>query len=245
MTLSDRAYSALRHDIVRGDWRPGEALRMAVLSKQYKMGLSPIREALNRLQSENLVVLAPLKGFSVAPLSLEEMWDVINLRILVECEALRISIEQGGDDWQSGIVSTLHSLTLQSARAEKGGDDELWELEARHFAFHRALISACGSKRVLGLSERLYVDCERYRIPILRYKEAGSKRDIQAEHSELADAVLAKDAARACELLALHYRRTAEAIQHRAAIDGIQRLTEVPGSKSRPASKRKVTAVVA
>lgn len=241
-TLAQKAYLALRHDIVRGEWKPGEALRMGILSKRYDMGLSPIREALSRLQSENLVVLAPLKGFSVARLSLEEMWDVVNLRILIECEALRNAIAKGGDDWQSAIVSSLHSLSLQSVRSKSGNEEDLWELEARHLAFHSALISACGSRRTLELFGRLYVESERYRIPIMMGTTAKPSRDIHAEHTEIAQAALAKDTQLACRLLAQHYQRTAEAIQHHAAADGIQRLGASPSRKLKRANKRKAAA---
>jgi GntR family transcriptional regulator, carbon starvation induced regulator len=73
ITLAEKAYDALRYDIVTGDLKPGQPLRMAQLAARYDMGFSPLREALNRLQAERLVTSVALKGFSVAPLSLDEM----------------------------------------------------------------------------------------------------------------------------------------------------------------------------
>ena len=52
---------------------PGSPLRLADLSARYDMGFSPLREALNRLQAERLVIAEALRGFRVAPLSLDEM----------------------------------------------------------------------------------------------------------------------------------------------------------------------------
>ncbi len=217
-TLTEKAYEALRHDIVRGKWSSGQQLRMAELSEHYGMGFSPLREALSRLQAEGLTILAPLRGFSVATLSVPEMWDAVNLRILVECEALRHSIAQGDDSWEAGIVSSLHALTRQYERLNSHAGDGLWELENRHHAFHRQLISACGSPRMLGLFERLYVDTERYRIPILLRSTPRRGRDVQREHSEIAEAVLARNATLASRRLTEHYQLTARNIEEQTQV---------------------------
>jgi DNA-binding GntR family transcriptional regulator len=131
MTLAEKAYDSLRRDIVTGQLKPGAPLRMAQLSQRYEMGFSPLREALNRLQAERLVTSVALKGFSVAPLSMEEMWDATNTRILIEQRALRLSIEQGGDEWEAGIVGSLHALLLQAARGS-ATEAEARALEARY-----------------------------------------------------------------------------------------------------------------
>ena len=113
MTLSEKAYAALRQDIIRGAQASGKPLRMAELSSRYDMGFSPLREALNRLQSERLVVAEALRGFKVAPLSLAEMQDAIGARILIEGDALRAAIRDGDDNWAAGIVAALYALQLQ------------------------------------------------------------------------------------------------------------------------------------
>lgn len=212
-TLTEKAYEALRQDIVRGTLKPGQQLRMAELSAQYQMGFSPLREALSRLQAEGLTVLAPLRGFTVATLSISEMWDTINLRILIECEALKLSMQHGGDDWEAGIVSTLHALMLQYERQSGVDNFAVWELESRHHAFHMQLVSACGSPRMLKLIEQLYVDTERYRIPILLQSTPHRGRNIQEEHSDIAEAVLARNTEMAIQKLVEHYRLTAFAIE--------------------------------
>lgn len=222
MTLAEKAYDALRRDIVGGTLKPGAPLRMAQLSARYEMGFSPLREALNRLQAERLVTSVALKGFSVAPLSMEEMWDATNTRILIESRALRLSIDLGGDEWEAGIVGSLHALLLQAARGTATEEDAR-ALETRHHAFHRALLAACGSGWLMEFFQRLYVESERYRHPVLAPRAGDPTRDvprdIQAEHEALAKATLARDADLACALLADHYRRTAQ------RLDGLMALT--------------------
>ena len=212
MTLADTAYAALRRDIVTGALAPGQPLRMAMLCERYSMGMSPLREALNRLQSDRLVDVISLKGFSVARLSPGEMADTTLSRILIEAEALRLSIRLGGDNWETATVAALPALSLQSQRAEAGDPADRDRLEERHHAFHRALISACDSRWLLGFFETLYAESERYRSQSLGARQAVNGRDIAAEHRAIAEAALARDADHATDLLAEHYRRTEAAV---------------------------------
>jgi GntR family transcriptional regulator, carbon starvation induced regulator len=207
MTLAEKAYEALRHDIISGALTPGGALRLSDLSERYGMGFSPLREALNRLQAERLVTAEALRGFRVAPMSLDELHDAVSLRILVETRALRTSIESGDDTWAAGIVSSLYALNLQAGRT--GPEADIWTLENRHHAFHKALLAACNSPWTMEIVERMYAATERYRIPILLAAGLPSGRDVQAEHSAIAEAALDRNADLATRLLEEHYRRTA------------------------------------
>lgn len=212
MTLAEKAYNALRQDILRGAFASGSPLRLADLGERYGMGFSPLREALNRLQAERLVTSESLRGFRVAPLSLAEFEDALATRLMIEGQALRASILNGGDDWAAGIVVALYALKLQ---ADRKGD--LWELEQRHHAFHRALLAACDSPWQLEFFERLYMATERYRLPALAAAGGRGQRDIQAEHSAIAEAVLARNAVAAEALLRDHYLRTAVTIRAQMA----------------------------
>lgn len=206
MTLANKAYDCIRTDIIRGILAPETPLRLAELKESYGMGFSPLREALNRLQSERFVDAFNLKGFRVAPWSLPEMRDAMQTRIEIETQALRAAIRKGDDEWEGEIVSSLHALNRLAARSEPYKD--LTELERRHFKFHRALISACGSPWKLSFFEQLYGATERYRIPALLNNTSGPTRDIKTEHSTLADAALERDAELACTRLHAHYKDT-------------------------------------
>lgn len=220
MTLANQAYDHIRLDIIKGELAPEMPLRLADLKERYSMGFSPLREALNRLHSERFVDAAELKGFRVAPWSIEEMHDAISNRIEIETKALSAAIAKGNDAWESQIVSTLHALNKQADRVVQGGD--FWELEARHFQFHRALISGCGSKWKLRFFEQLYGATERYRIPALLNQTSGPSRDIKKEHSALAEAAVNRDTKHACDLLTAHYENTSRWIAVQMQNDAMQ-----------------------
>jgi GntR family transcriptional regulator, carbon starvation induced regulator len=216
-TLGGAAYQRLRADIVVGIFKAGEPLRLEALRQRYGLSFSPLREALMRLQSERLVLSTALRGFSVAPLSREEIEDATETRILIESEALRRSMRNGDDDWEANIVAAFHALNLQVERqskmAGKAETADLFAMEERHHHFHRALIAPCGSPRLLELAEQLYVETQRYRLPNYFGGTLGKRRrDAAAEHREIMDATLRRSE-EAVRLLAEHYRKTAAIIE--------------------------------
>lgn len=201
-TLAETAYAALRRDIISGALVPGQPLRMAFLCDRYGMGMSPVREALNRLQAERLVTAIPLRGFLVAPLSADELTDTTDTRVLIETEALARSIARGGEDWADAVRTALQALLDGAAEPQPD------RLERLHHAFHRALVAACGSRWLLDLFEKLYSESERFRFHALTVEARDGTRDLAAEHRAIAAAALARDTAGAVELLTAHYRRT-------------------------------------
>lgn len=240
MTLAEKVYDLMRRDIVSGALPAGQPLRLEALRQRYGAGFSPLREALNRLQAERLVVQAPLRGFSVAPISRAEMWDAIETRITIEVEALRRAIAHGDDGWEGRIVGAFHALSRQVARMgprDRPGGEMHQALEDRHRAFHRALIDACGSPRLLDYAERLHAETERYRLPGLG-GAGGGARDVPGEHRALMEAALARRGDEAARLLAAHYRRTGAALEGQFAGD----TAAAPAQGAAPARPRPETA---
>lgn len=213
MTLADKAYKMMHRDIVSGELAPDQALRMAMLAARYEMGFSPLREALNRLRADRLVVSNSLRGFRVSTISTEEMSDMIETRIVIETQALRLSIARGDDAWEASVVSALHALNLEATRVKNGKTADPWLMEERHHDFHLALVSACNSNWLLDFFERLYAESERYRYPVLSRQSIKIARDVQAEHTALSNAALARDADSAATLLTEHYGKTAKIIE--------------------------------
>lgn len=216
-TIAETAYRRIRNDIMAGELKPGLPLRLQLLRQRYGFSFSPIREALNRLQTERLVASIALRGFSVAPFSREEIVDTMDTRILIECEALRRSIANGKQEWEEAIVATFHALSWHAksvAQAKHAPTSEQIDgLEVRHRNFHNALITACRSSRLLDFANQLYAQSERYRRPsLLDGASRKPSRNVTAEHKNIMDATLKRDAKKACSLLEDHYRRTAASI---------------------------------
>jgi DNA-binding GntR family transcriptional regulator len=132
-TLVERAYLNLRNDIVCGKLSPGERLRVEHLKDQYEVGAGTLREALSLLVADALVTSEGQRGFRVAPISLADLEDVTNTRVMLETEALRQSIRNGDSRWEAAVASTYDMLTDAESDLA-GAGSELWERHNK--AFH-------------------------------------------------------------------------------------------------------------
>ena len=211
-TLAGQTAQTLRQDIIRNRFQPGERLTIEKLAARYGVGTSPLREALFQVAGDGLVRVEDHKGFVVAPLNFGEMLDVSSLRAYLEINALRKSIEHGGEDWETGVLSAEHRLKraemrlLDAAGDELAGAEDDWE--RRHREFHFALCSACGSPWLLHFFDALYDQLERYRRHFWRYQERARGADDQ--HQQIRNAAVSRDAAKAVALLTEHFREQAE-----------------------------------
>lgn len=211
-TAATACFAAIRHDILTGALPPGSRLKIEALSQRYASSINPVREALNRLTAEGLVVLEDQRGFSVAPVSLEEWRDVLRARCMVEAVALREAIAHRTPEWEEGIVLSLHWLTRTPRFLEEGAErlpNPQWE--PRHHRFHNALLASCGSQTLLAFCEDLRERSDRYRYIASRSPQA--RQSTPEEHQAIADATVAGDADRAVQLLTAHYTRTLTVVE--------------------------------
>jgi len=206
-SLTRSVYQQLRADLVAGVYRPGEKLRAEDLRKRFDIGSSPIREALNRLLAEGFVVLEEQKGFRVAPVSVEELEELVRARCLIDGAAVRESIGRYDTDWEEGLVLALHRLSRIARRGSDGGDNPEWERV--HRAFHMALVGGCGSRWLTRISAQLFDTAERYRL--LAASELSPRNELD-EHKTITQACLEHDADAAVRLLEAHYASTCRTI---------------------------------
>ena len=102
LTLAETAYRKLRNDIIEGVHRPGTKLRVEHLKSDYDVGAGTLREALQLLLNDGLVVAQGHRGFTVAPMSAEDFQDITRTRVMIETEALRQAIALGDDQLRIG-----------------------------------------------------------------------------------------------------------------------------------------------
>ena len=209
-TLAGCAYDAIRAEIINGGLEPNQRLRLEDLRERFAMGFSPIREALMQLYTERLVVQEKMKGFRVAPISLEHLNDLCRVRIEIESLALRWAIERGDADWEADILSAFHRLSKERKRDERTahGIDAAWR--DRHRTFHLSLVAACGSTQLLPICESLFDQSERYVALSIRHRD--EPRDDLGEHKAMMDAAIARDVDRTIKLCACHIQRTTDKV---------------------------------
>ncbi len=153
-SLVDRVSHAVRRAILEGRLRPGEALSISDLAADLGVSHSPVREALQRLSGQGLVVLRPARTAIVAPLELEDLQEIYRLRKLIEVDA---AIRAAPKLTEEDVALLERELAALSDAAFDS--DEFWD---SHNAFHSALMRPVMTPRLQRMITELWHAGERY-----------------------------------------------------------------------------------
>lgn len=193
LTKSEYAYETLRAQILTGELEPGAIVSSETLAANLGLSATPVREAMRRLASEDLLVLAAHRDVRVKPLTraeLEGLWEA--KRILDEA-TLESACTNAKDDELSEPADIL--------RAQADAPDQQLSLFANR-EFHRSMYARCGNDVLIQLLDSLWDRTDRYRLIL---EEPNEDRDmVDEEHVELADAFARRDAKELLRLYAVH-----------------------------------------
>jgi GntR family carbon starvation induced transcriptional regulator len=190
-SLISQTQSAIRRDIIRHLFAPGERLKIQSLVERYGVGLSPIREALALMSATGLVIREDRRGFRVAPMSLADYRDAQLVMGRLWSFALTLGLTNGDHDWEQRLVLALYrTLKFDWARAER--EPRLYdEWDEAFRAFQRELVAGAGSPTLESMVDTLIDRLERYRwlVPEVKADTALDDRN----HRALVDALVARD----------------------------------------------------
>ena len=193
-------YEIIRNDIIFGRLSPNKKLKLSDMKGMYGRSVTTLREVLNRLASEGFVTSFEQRGFFVSSISKSDLREVSELRTLLECDALKISIKIGNTDWEGNVVSAYHKLKKMEQKILQNNqtDKELWK--RYDWEFHQALISACGSKNLMMIHHIIYKKYLRYQMLVLTNR---GQLAID-EHEGLYKSALERNEKKAIEILKQH-----------------------------------------
>lgn len=200
--IGDIAFRRIRDDIIAGRLQPGRKLKLDALKTQYGASVSTLREILNRLASEDLVVAEGQRGFEVAPASRDNLLEVADLRLLLEGHALCQSLKAGDLDWEGRVVAAHHKLAVVERQLLDGDIERTTQWVQYDFAFHNALISACGSRTLLDLHASVFDRFIRYHMLAASFRGAAVSQD----HKALFELAMQRDVEQAVRKLAAHIK---------------------------------------
>jgi DNA-binding GntR family transcriptional regulator len=244
-TIGESAYRRIRSDIIFGILAPGQRLRLERVSESYGTSIPTLRELMNRMCAEGLIVAEGQRGFEVAPVSAADFRQVAELRLLLENHALEQSFTAGDLDWEGRVVSAHHKLGVMEKRMLNGErqNQELWK--QCDWDFHHSLISACGSDVLLAAHAAAYDRYLRYQMIAVVFRGEIAAR----EHQALLEAALLRDWKKAQAIMVSHIQGCVEhalkednaglfgssAERHHSTAKGI---SDQPGRRSkRPSAK--------
>ncbi|MDB4893986.1 MAG: GntR family transcriptional regulator [Firmicutes bacterium] len=147
----------LQSAIATGELLPGRKLVIDALARQLQVSITPVREALMRLQREGLVTEVPYSGMHVSKLSTTELRELFSLRGLLEGYAVRLAAD---GLTASDLEAIRTDLELMEEASEQGDQPRFREINMR---FHTAILSAAGGTALQELIGQLTRNTERYR----------------------------------------------------------------------------------
>jgi DNA-binding GntR family transcriptional regulator len=192
---AERAYEHLRQMIMTYQFLPGEKINDRALAMQLEASRTPLREALNRLVSEGLVTATTNEGFACRPLDPKEIFDLYELRAVIESHGARLATERASN----AEIAKLEVL-LEAATPE----DQHAELVERDVQFHEMIAKLSGNHELLHSLQTINT-----RVYFIRWIDrVNRQQETDTAHLNIFNAMMAGDGDLASKLMYNHiYRR--------------------------------------
>jgi DNA-binding GntR family transcriptional regulator len=202
MLLRDDIYQAIRQSVLTCEFQPGQDLRELALADRYRVSRSPVRDALLRLERENLVTVLPRRGYRVRPISNSDVEDLFGLRLLLEpaCAAAATRAD----------AAKLQVLNRFRDFATRNHTES--ECVEYNESFHSAVADLAGNMRMAVIVRAMVEQFERLtRVAqcSLGYEEIQQSCE---EHDAIIDAIQARDLDRAARLSYEHTKTAHERV---------------------------------
>lgn len=217
LPLSEQIVGVLRDRIITWEIEPDDLLVEARLAEEFGVSRTPVREALAMLSREGFVEGIPRVGYRVTSISIQDVHQIFDLRILLEGESARLAAQHASE-------TEVHVLRV----AHKEWIDALQDTSVKaveylrfHDSFHQGIAELSGNERLARFVAVLLREGTRVRMsdPLMR---TDGLADESRSYKEISDALLAHDAETASRLMREHILQSKERILMRL-LDGRNR----------------------
>ena len=179
MLLRDTVYHAIRQAIITCELQPGLELREQVLAEQHQVSRSPIRDALLRLELENLVTVLPRQGYRVNPIAIPDARDVLGFRLLMEPACVAAAAQ--ADDPALQALDRFRNFETEGLSGSEYLDYD--------FSFHKAIIELSGRTRMATVGLDLLEQFKRLERAAMVTGNAEDMRRHHLTHQAIIDAL--------------------------------------------------------
>ena len=227
-SLQQQIHDRLLGRILRRELEPGERISPPEIAAAMGVSITPVRDAVNQMAAEGLVTVAPRRGTTVSPLSIRDIEELYELRLMIEPQAAEISASRA----TPGEIAHMEELAAQLESGPPAGARRVDDLEtymqeiATDAELHTAIVRAARNRRLTTLYDglRTHVLVARAVFPRL-YRGQPHRR---GEHRRIVDAIATHDGGAARDATAAHLRQ---------ALADIQRHVEDAGDRPNAAPK--------
>jgi DNA-binding GntR family transcriptional regulator len=217
--VADRVFDQLRRAIIAGDIPAGSKLSEPVLAERFAVSRGPLREAIGRLESTNLVERRPNVGARVVTLSNAGLLEIYQVREALEGMAARLAAERMGDE----AIQDLKDLMDQHRRDVARDFWQAYFQQEGDLDFHYRIVIGSGNRRMIRiLCDDLYHLARMYRCQF--GMKSDRARDALREHELIVDAIADRDGELAEWLMRRHVRASRRAVEQRLAAEPVDAL---------------------
>lgn len=198
-------YENLKRRIITNALKPGDPLNEGILSKEFKISKTPVREALQQLEKKGLVENIPGKGAFVSRFSFQDIRELFEIREILECEVIK-RVAARGDLNLAEARSIRDKFTASETNGGRNGKNYFSAGDQIHsFIFH-----AYGNRKLIreyqGLQEQIARITLYFLTPNRQERAAKSFK----EHLEIIDSLIARDPQRAEKAIRTHLQNSLE-----------------------------------
>lgn len=193
--LRELAYAQIKQRIISCEYRPGDAINEAQLTAALGIGRTPIHQALHRLEVEGMVTIMPRKGVMVTALSLNDVLDMIEVRVSNEQLCVKLAVERAKDTDIQAMRDILERTPALLAKHDVAG------LMSLDLEFHMSISAAAHNRVLAELLRNLHE--KQARFWYLTLSENHHSERIYHEHLQILEAVEQRDGTAA--IAAIHH----------------------------------------
>jgi DNA-binding GntR family transcriptional regulator len=200
----------VRDLILAGELAPGEHIRQEALAERFGVSRIPVREALRRLEDEDLVTLVPHSGARVTTLDFAECMELYRLRESLEPLLMEEVARRATDE----DITSFEAALARVEAAAAAGDPARWVVEDR--LLHLGMYRVAQLPRVLAVAETAWNQTQQCRRAYMGPAETAPFDVAHREHRLIVDAIRRRDEVDAADMQRRHIRRTRNVLAERA-----------------------------
>lgn len=202
--LSKKAYKYLLTEILKNNFKMGDPISEVKIAKELQISRSPVREAIRQLEAEGIVKNLSSRGTFVAEFTIQDIYELFELRKIFEIQALKDSFPRLNSDVLKEMKNKIEKLNIKEIQPEK-----FYKIDAE---FHSLFINLCGNTRLISFYNQLIKQ-----LDIVRRISAKNPKHFEVSkkfHLQILDALIDQNKEKAIVVLQKHL----ENVQHETEI---------------------------
>lgn len=206
--LADEVHDTLLRQLMSSRIVPDSRVTIDALARELGVSQTPIRDALNRMEADGLVVRVPHAGYRIPPqITRERFDDMLEIRLLLEPAAARRAAERA----TAAQVTELRGLLEEMSQLEEGdGPQSYGAFGLRDAAFHDLVAKSGGNRLVREALARLHTHVHLFRL----LYDTQVTNLAMSEHDEILAAIAARDPDQAAYAMRRHILRSGDRFRH-------------------------------